>query len=137
MVNVVGDGNCYFRCLSKWFKDTEGKHEEYREAIVKELANNWKSFGVLMDEGNSYERYQRHVTLMSVSGMDPTSYATELEIYATSAVFNIDVFIRKQNRGKYEWNMHSFINGTMNVDCKHDREYMAIHNEHDHYQLIY
>ena len=36
--NVEGDGNCYFRCLSRELGGTENNHEKLRDAVVSFMA---------------------------------------------------------------------------------------------------
>ena len=65
------------------------------------------------------------------------SYATDVEIYATSELYNIDVFVRVPESGSLDWNRYSFKEGRIFEDCDHSREFIAIHNESDHYKLVY
>ena len=81
--------------------------------------------------------FQRHICGMRKTDGHTASYATEVEICVTSELFNIDVFVRKPESGNNEWNKYTFKNGVAIFECDHSRGYITIHNEDDHYQLVY
>ena len=40
IITVQGDGNCYFRCISRVLYGTEERHIEVRNAVVREMERN-------------------------------------------------------------------------------------------------
>ena len=38
--NITGDGNCFYRTLSYYYRETENDHKEFRELIVKYIEKN-------------------------------------------------------------------------------------------------
>jgi len=118
--------------LSLWFEGTEDSHEVYRRAIVNKSVESRKSYEYLMEWDHSF---QDHVRDMLGTQGNSGSYATQVEDFATSDVYNINVFVRKPDSGTNKFSMYSFKEGKFNIDCDHSRKSIAIHNENVHYQL--
>ena len=129
--DVGKDGNCYFRCLSKWFKGDESHHVEYRKDIVDKITRDRGDYEIFLQDS-----VEEHLQGMSLHNGCTASYATDVEIYATSELYNIDVFVRIPESGNLDWNRYSFKEGKINDECDHRRGYLAIHNERDHYMLV-
>ena len=127
------DGNCYFRCLAKWFKGDESHHLKFRSDIVARIRQNKESYECFLS-GNSLEF---HLQGMARSNGHTETYATELEIFATSDLYDIDVFVKALDSGSTRWNMYSLKNGQIDGDCNHERNFIAIQNESDHYKLVH
>ena len=64
-------------------------------------------------------------------------HATELEIFATSDLYKIDVFVKALDSGSQRWNMYSLKDGQIHGNCIHERNFIAIQNESDHYKLVH
>ena len=65
------------------------------------------------------------------------TYATELEIFATSDLYDIDVFVKALDSGSQRWNKYSLKNGQIDGDCNHERNFIAIQNESEYYKLVH
>ena len=68
---------------------------------------------------------------MSLSNGNPLSWATEVEILATSEHFNMDIFIWMKSNEIWDWHRYSIFN-----NCDHDRGYITIIYKASHYNLI-
>lgn len=133
MVNVDGDGKCYFRSLSLWFEDTEDSLEVYRRAIVSRLVESRESYEYIMERGCSFQDLVRN--MFGTEGYSE-SYSTQVEAFATSDVYNIDVFVWNPDSSTNTFSMHSFNEGEINFDCDDSRKFIAVHNKNVHYQLV-
>ena len=101
IVNVVGDRNCFFRCISIKLFDTETQHQHIRQQIVDHMRKNLICYQEYIS-GN----VQEHLVNMSKTDGSVQSYATDAEIAAASKLFNVDIFIQtlvntKRERTKY------------------------------------
>ena len=105
---------------------------KYRKDIVDKITRDRGAFEVFLQSN-----FEEHIQGMSLYNGCTASYATDVEIYATSELYNIDVFVRVPESGSLDWNRYSFKEGIIFEDCDHSRGYIAIHNENDHYMLVY
>ena len=48
--DVIGDGNCFFRCISVFFNGDEDKHEDIRRKVVETLRENKDRYEHLVNE---------------------------------------------------------------------------------------
>ena len=89
----MGDGNCYFRCISFILSGTEEFHPEVRKAICDfiEVFDADLSPFLMKGQGKKY---------IEDSGMRKNAvWATETEILATAKIIRCDVFTFHN----YEW----------------------------------
>uniref|UniRef100_A0A0B7B5S1 OTU domain-containing protein n=1 Tax=Arion vulgaris TaxID=1028688 RepID=A0A0B7B5S1_9EUPU len=82
---IKGDGNCFFRALSKGLYGSEKYHKTIRSLIVDIIATNKAKFAPFVDK----EDVQEHVKLMS----EDHYWATTCEIYAAATLLQRDVFL--------------------------------------------
>ena len=123
---VLGDGNCYFRCISEALHGNQDKHVEIRKRVVQELTENKEKYEAYIDD------YENHIDNMKHIDGRISSYATEAEIYATTIAFSLDIFERNKTREECEC-LYSF-----NSDaCSHDKPFIAITYENSHYNHIF
>ena len=133
MRNVGSDGHCYFRCISLAFTRSEKDYMKYRHEIVDMLRSTNNIYQSFL---NANETLESHLVNMSKEEGSAEIWATEAEIWATSEKYDIDVFVRK---GLLEnFLMHSALKGETDINhhCDHERDFIALHNENDHYQLV-
>lgn len=88
-VNVRGDGNCFFRCLSKNIDKTENKYPYYRKIIYEYTKNNkeiLKYFFYQLENENDNEYNKRNDNFIENIKNDKT-FATDFEISASISCF--------------------------------------------------
>ena len=126
IIEIKGDGNCLFRCYSKYCDCTEENHERYRYLAVEALISNRDQYEQFIN-GN----FDEHVRNMKKSKGGPEIWGTEAEIIALCNVLNMDTFIRKRNGQNWEWLKFPIQNG-----CNHDKKFITIQYESNHFSLI-
>jgi hypothetical protein len=98
---IRGDGNCFFRALSKVIYNTESCHEEIRQAVVDVMEKYPKDFEQFID-GKSLEY---HMKSMRRSG----TWGTQAEIYGAATLLQRDIYILSPDHSgkQYRWLLFS------------------------------
>ncbi|CAI2293568.1 unnamed protein product [Caenorhabditis sp. 36 PRJEB53466] len=81
--SVSGDGNCYFRALSWILTGQEKSHSLIRKHVMNEVYEHKEHY-----KRYTEENITEHITKMLRDG----EWATHVEIIATAALFNVDVY---------------------------------------------
>ena len=76
--------------------------------------------------------FERHIKDMSAHDGRLASYATEAEIVATCAIFNLELFVKKSSNKNFEWQRFS----TNIDDCLHHKPFACLVNSALHYNLM-
>lgn len=94
--SIKGDGNCFFRALSKQIYGNQNFYDDVRQAVVDVLAKHPKKFEAFTDGPIT-----KHVEEMR---KDKT-WATQTEIYAAATLLNRDIYILSpdQTGDTYRW----------------------------------
>jgi len=97
VINVVGDGSCFFRALSLALEKTEESHLKYRTETIKHIVSKWQHFQPFLvdhNQGRAFKSREDYASRASVSSY----YATAVEIGAAADVFlcKITVFFENQ-----------------------------------------
>ncbi|GFO49696.1 otu domain-containing protein 1 [Plakobranchus ocellatus] len=94
---IRGDGNCFFRALSKQLYGTEKYHKAVRSLIVDVIATNRSSFAQFIDG----QDIQAHIDRMS----EENTWATTCEIYAAATYLQRDIFMLTPDHSNthYSW----------------------------------
>ncbi|XP_059154091.1 uncharacterized protein LOC131939653 isoform X2 [Physella acuta] len=94
---VRGDGNCFFRALSKQLYKTDEYHKAVRNLVVDLIATNKSKFAQFVDG----EDVQEHVDRMS----EDHCWATTCEIYAAATLLQREIYMYTPNHrnDKYTW----------------------------------
>ena len=93
-VQVKGDGNCFFRCISMYLFGTEGFHN----AIRREVVNEMRKYPA---------RYKEHLESMKKCNGNFSTRATEAEIYAVANILGCDVYVLHPEVTQREMNRYS------------------------------
>jgi len=97
VINVVGDGSCFFRALSLALEKTEESHLKYRTETIKHIVSKWQHFQPLLvdhNQGRAFKSKEDYASRASVF----SDYATAIEIGAAADVFLCKIsFLRKSN----------------------------------------
>ncbi|XP_076112774.1 uncharacterized protein LOC143080682 [Mytilus galloprovincialis] len=127
---IRGDGNCFFRALSKVIYNTETCHEELRQTVVDLMEKYPKDFEQFID-GKSIHS---HIISMRRDG----TWATQAEIYGAATLLQRDVYmLSPDHSGKfYRWLLFSPRFKQSDVDC-FDQCYITLcHTNGNHYDRI-
>lgn len=94
---IRGDGNCFFRALSKAVYGAQGFYDEIRQGVVDVMEKHPKRFEQFADEP-----IDQHIAKMRVD----KTWATQTEIYAAATLLQRDIFILSPDQRKadlYRW----------------------------------
>ena len=126
ILNVKGDGNCFFRCLSLHFFNNENQHDALRQEIVAHMKRNETRFKEF-----AHQNIVQYLENMSKTDGRLQSYATEGELLAASECYEIEIYIQTLVRKDQLWNRYSFSD-----DCDHNKSYVTIIHENEHFKLV-
>ncbi|XP_045207354.2 uncharacterized protein LOC123559526 [Mercenaria mercenaria] len=126
---IRGDGNCFFRALSKVIYGNQSFYNEIRQAVVDVLEEHPKKFEAFADGPMS-----QHIKSMR----EDKTWATQTEIYAAATLLNRDIYILSpdQTGETYLWLLFKpqFIYNKTYTGC---RCYITIcHTHGNHYDRI-
>jgi len=83
--SIIGDGNCYFRCLSYALTGSENTHHrDLRQRVAQFERQNQTSIQAHVWTGDTVEG---HISRVSVVG----SYARETDILSSAAMLNVNI----------------------------------------------
>ena len=88
VIKVKGDGNCFYRCISKWKYGSEEKHGMMRREIVDFITNNQTQYAVYIDGD-----VRAHIEEQRFTDGRLSSWATEAEVFAAASLFKTAIFI--------------------------------------------
>lgn len=97
---IRGDGNCFFRALSKVIYGTESCHRDLRQAVVDLLETYPKEFEQFIDDSVG-----EHIKSMR----KPGTWATQAEIYITATLLQRDIYVLSPDHtgDVYRWLLFS------------------------------
>ena len=89
--SIRGDGNCFFRCLSKILTGNENSHIQLRAIIAKFIASEGSTkLAWYFRQKNTHPfKYLTEESLISADGI----WASDVEIMAASLILEADVFV--------------------------------------------
>ncbi|CAG5130415.1 unnamed protein product [Candidula unifasciata] len=130
---ITGDGNCFFRALSKILYGCETYHAAVRSLIVDIIATNKSKFAQFVDENDVLA----HVQKMS----EDHCWATTCEIYAAATVLQRDVYVLTPHplNKNYSWLLFKPVFKSMHVPVSFAKHlcYITLCNTNgNHYDLV-
>eukprot|EP00058_Branchiostoma_floridae_P005336 XP_002590824.1 hypothetical protein BRAFLDRAFT_90042 [Branchiostoma floridae] len=93
VVNVPGDGNCFFRAVAH-DPSVRMNSAELRKEAVKHITNNQSTFQRFLSSDDGYEDFQQYLSRMGKEG----TYADHIAIQATADVLKIPIHILNEDR---------------------------------------
>ena len=102
-VSVKSDGNCFYRCLSMYFYNDESLHERIRNEIVEYMMDNKAYFQCFID--GQYDTHMRNQTYLDGKR---ESWATEVELHAASALYEMNIKVTRKLTTNMRWLTHIF-----------------------------
>ena len=122
---TIGDGNCFFRCVSYILTGTEDNHLIIRDKVTKHMLE----IGTKLKE---YLDCSPHEYLKQTDMNKDRTWATDAEIMATANLLVYDIFIYSMNGDHMAWMNHpsSFsLQNTTNFA-------LYIENVSNHYDVV-
>ena len=95
---VLGDGNCYFRCISYVLSGKEDHHRDVRKVLCEYISWFPGRLSVLITDKDELKNGCKYIER---SGMrENGKWATEVKILATAKCFQRDIHILSRINGK-------------------------------------
>lgn len=133
-INIIGDGNCFFRCLSQFFDNTQEYYSFYRQLIFNYIMDNKRVlkdfFPMQNKESNEKynERYEQFILAIQKIG----NYAGDYEISASTLALKISITIVRKTILYYEF----LQNYSPNEIKVYPRVYIVYRNNHNFNLLL-
>ena len=86
-VEVVPDGNCFFRSICYWLTGTMDQHHKVRLAVVSFMKEKWSEQGKRIVG----KHFQTYLTKFKMD--DDGTWATETEIFATADLLKTTIMV--------------------------------------------
>ncbi|XP_021358090.1 uncharacterized protein LOC110453458 [Mizuhopecten yessoensis] len=127
---IRGDGNCFFRALSKVIYGVESCHGEIRQAMVDIMEKFPKDFEQFIDNRSIEDHFQE----MRKDGV----WATQAEIYGAASFLQRDIYILSPDHtgDEYRWLLFSPRLKCSKVDSYHTCHVTLCHTNGNHYDRI-
>ncbi|XP_046577356.1 uncharacterized protein LOC124285213 [Haliotis rubra] len=95
---IRGDGNCFFRALSKEIYDSEEFHEDVRQAVVDLVEKFPREFEQFLDTGTQMPDHIKEMRKTS-------TWASSAEIYAAATLLQRDIYVLSPDHSgdAYNW----------------------------------
>ena len=130
---IKRDGNCFFNCLSYYFRNTEQDSKEFRKIIYECIKSNREELlQFFPDENNElYEEKKKRFEEFIKNIAKDWNWSGDFEISAASTLFNVNIILLKREINSYKL-LKNFIPDTKT------KETIFIHFiANNHYNLLY
>ena len=124
---IIPDGNCFFRCISFAITGSEHYHDIIRQSICEYMSTHPDDIRTYLPadvEGNVLLYLQRSRMEMN------TTWASEVEIFASAFLLQTNVYIYTQSGVHWVWLRHS---PPGNVS---DKGIYIVHRNQNHYDVV-
>jgi len=127
--NVAGDGNCFFRTISRELSGTETNHSSLRDAVVSFMCDSSNAPAFQSYVGTLPKTYIQNSS-MSENG----TWATENEIVATATILQTTIFVYALCGESYKWLKYDPLFDITGVKKSSDCIYLI--NSNDHFKRV-
>uniref|UniRef100_A0A1X7SMN6 OTU domain-containing protein n=1 Tax=Amphimedon queenslandica TaxID=400682 RepID=A0A1X7SMN6_AMPQE len=138
---IVGDGACFYRTISKAITGTEDNHFAVRMSLINFMLDPAKvlAFGRLVRAGIYYDtdalkavrsHINRHKLYLE------TSWSTEYEVFAAATMFQVKIMVFSEYSNYRDW--HTYVPRFTNETCMTPMKVMLYlyHINCNHYDLV-
>ena len=87
-VDIIGDGNCFFRSLSHQLEKTESNHAKYRSEICAHMRANGVLYSPFVQDDESFETHLNRMT-------ENKCYGGNMEIVAASRLYKVHINVHQ------------------------------------------
>ena len=98
---IVGDGNCFFRAISKELFGSEKFHNDLRQILTKFTMHNPTLFQAL-DFTSNFKKYCNRMSRKS-------TYATQVELQATATFLQLPMYVYTKPSPTKDWQWTCFV----------------------------
>ena len=120
---VLGDGNCYFRCILYVLSGKEDYHRDVRKVLCEYISWFPGRLSILIADNDELKNGCKYIERSGM--MENGKWATEVEILVTAKYFRRDIFTYYQNK----WQRHCYF-----ADYSEDAIYLI--NEKGHFNIV-
>ena len=94
-ISIIGDGNCFFRCLSLYFEAHQENHLFYRDIIYKYIVKNKKILKdfFIREDNETNENYEQRYNIFINNINKESTYAGDFEISTAALAFKIGIYV--------------------------------------------
>ena len=138
---IVGDGACFYRSISKAITGTEDNHFAVRMSLINFMLDpaNVLAFGRLFRSGINFDIEALKVVKSHINRRRlylKTSWSTEYEVYAAATMFQVKIMIFSEYSNYRDW--HTFVPRFTNKTCMTPMSVMLYlyHINSNHYDLV-
>ncbi len=127
-IHIIGDGNCFFRCLSWIVSGTQNHHLFFRDLIVQYIEENIAIF---------HRRHVNSIDYVRTSGMYRSgTFATEVEIFAAAYLLNttIETF-SPYGPHSHRWQRHLPISNAPSIFSSSNKS-IFLKNTNVHFEVV-
>lgn len=122
---ITGDGNCFFRAISFSLTNSEAFHNVIRNAVCVHMMENGEMFKRYLNGDQSIENY-----LLSTRMTEEGIWATEVEIFVTAHLLNVDILTFSRGR----W--LRFAVDELDPSLRIRTEAIYLNHQHNHYNIV-
>lgn len=122
---ITGDGNCFFRAISFSLTNSEAFHNVIRNAVCVHMMENGEMFKRYLNSDQSIENYLSS-TRMTEEGI----WATEVEIFVTAHLLNVDILTFSRGR----W--LRFAVDELDPSLRIRTEAIYLNHQQNHYNIV-
>ena len=124
---IKGDGNCFFRAISKEVFGEEERHQEMRKTIVDYMQKNRQHFDMYIDGDPS-----AHIEDMK----EKCTWATQAESFACASLLGREIFVLTPHTDTYKWCLFSPKDGLNCLTTKCKCHITICNTNGDHYDRV-
>jgi len=99
--DVIGDGGCFYRCLSLYFTGCEDNYNKYRREVVGYIRENMDNYSSMIKSEIGYASTNDYFSRKMRT--DHQEFAETTEIIATCCLYNINIHVLALVPGKRTW----------------------------------
>ena len=135
-IEIIPDGDCFFHAVSKFLSNNQNYDLYIRNIIYNYIIKNQDYFRI----NNPYIHNNKKVILFDEylpNIIKPGNYAGELEIYITSKIFNISIYVYEYQKAekKYRY-LYSYINNEEFISHCMILNHVYLDTGAEHYELL-
>ena len=139
--NITGDGNCFYRTLSYYYRETENDHKEFRELIVKYIEKNPAEYYFYISDqdigasDNTNESIKNNmknqfiINYAKIASKDG-EWAGDIEIATACTLLNCNIIMYTLNSNGYSIYNNFSPNNNNNENIGNTINILYINNNH-------
>ncbi|VVC45697.1 Ribonuclease H-like domain,OTU domain [Cinara cedri] len=124
IIDVLGDGNCWYRCISLWVTGSEKYHDVIRAELYQYVMNNKDVLGFA---GNDWHKNNEQ---MNKNG----TWVVDVEVFATALFLKTNIYVYTKS---WSWQLFGAQGmHTKEVDLINKKSIYIINCNSDHFKVV-